>query len=76
MQRKRTPIDTPKELQAALDRLKMNREQFAQALTESGIKVSPQAVWKWLKGKTAAVPGYVGFYLLQQHNITKETLTS
>lgn len=72
--RDKTPIDKPKELQAALDRLGMNRDQFAEALNADGIKITSQAVWKWLKGKTRSVPGYVGFFLLNKYAISKETL--
>lgn len=74
MPRNKTPIDRPTELQQALERLKMNRDQFANVLRADGIDVTSQAVWKWLRGKTASVPGYVGFFLKEKYSICKENL--
>lgn len=69
-----THVEKPEELRAALIHLNLDQAAFAKRLTEAGMPVTRQAVWRWIHGRTKRVPGYVGYFLLDRFQICKESL--
>lgn len=63
-------INTQRDLKRAMRRANLKRQDVAAALG-----ITPQAVWKWLKG-LSPVPRYAGMWFYHEHGITKSDVAN